>query len=239
MNAMAYSIDQRVFDLAPDYCRVVLRIRGAGNFGPCSQLERKFQDLIRQTARLNPGLRSSGRFEAWRGLYNSLGLPVRVRSSVETLVRRIGENESAKLPFISKLVCISNCASLKNLVPSGVIDSRTVSTDLAVHFSSGGEVFSPIGGDEQIEIDAGELIYQDLRSGRVLCRGWNSRAGKEALISDATQDALMDIDGLLNVISRDELLTAAAEAASDLEFFCGARCSVNVLDSRSPSFELT
>lgn len=235
---MPYSIDPRIFEIAPDYCRIVIVARNADNHGPDQELEFRFCEAVRSISLEPKANQDDPRVSRWKEIYRKIGLPSGVRPSMENLIRRI-KKDAAAIPFISKMVCISNLISLNHVLPSGLVDLSQVSDDLALRFSSGDDIFHPIGSTDVIAIRPGEVIYQDLRSWRILCRGWNSRGSIQTRITEETTGAIVDIDGLTDAIPLEELQQAGSEVARLLATYCRAECEVHILDRRQPSFSFS
>jgi DNA/RNA-binding domain of Phe-tRNA-synthetase-like protein len=235
---MKYRIDSKVFELVPRFCRGVIVARSLDN---TTVDDPALYQLLREQV----GLAETDveadldhpRIKAWMEVYKTFPTAKdkgRVEPSVAALVRRIKGGTGDTIPFISPLVCISNLASIKHLVPSGLIDADKIQGDLVLGVARGTERYEPIGREGTAPIEPGEIVYYDSGTGAVLCRAWNSRGGKAGLIQFNTRNAVIDIDGLLTVITRDQIGAAANEVAELLTRHCGARTSVHFLSRSNP-----
>lgn len=234
---MRYQIDSGIFDLAPDFCRAVVMVWGADNTaGSGNSLESDFRRRIASIASDDNISVKHDRIAAWKKLYKRLGLKD-VQPSIAALVRRIKAGNGNNIPFISPLVCISNLISLSHLTPGGLVDAARVEGDFVLGLAQGVEIFEPIGGHETMTVPAGEFIYYDSQSLNVMCRGLNSRGGKATCVSPETTNVIIDIDGLLEVVPREELDSAAHSLQELVQQYCGGQTAMRFLDKGSPHFQ--
>jgi DNA/RNA-binding domain of Phe-tRNA-synthetase-like protein len=234
---MRYYIDQVLFEQVPDYRRGVVVGDGCDNSGGSPELERLLRERIAQIE-ANPSVTPEDpRIQAWTSLYKNYPSPPgeRIRPSVWNLVRRIKKGDGTRIPFISPLVAISNLVSLTYLVPSGLVDTDQVAGNLALGFAAGDEPFLAFGKDERVSVEAGEVIYYDDATREVMCRAWNSRGGKSTGIRAETKRTIIDVDGLLAHIPREEHIQATEWVASLVREHCKGTTSIFYLDSEQPA----
>jgi len=118
---------------------------------------------IRSTYTLE-GLKDVPVFRAYRNFFWRIGVdPTKVRPSSEAIVRRCLRGS---FPRIGLVVDVGNIASAYIGVPIGLYDMDRSSPPYILTLTSGGEVFRPIGGGEEV-LPAGVPVLKD-SSGRVL-----------------------------------------------------------------------
>jgi len=233
-----YLIDRAIFTRWPTFVRKVIIGNGVSNPASNPDLESEFRSLLTNVAGDADLDVNHPRIAAWQRIYDSFPTNVRVRPSIHTLVRRAKNLQGKPIPFISTLVCISNLVSLKHLVPSGLVDASKVVGDVALGFAQGGERFGAIGSDEIETAMPGEVIYYATGSHDVLCRAWNSRGGRVAATDQSTRRVIVDVDGILDVVSRDELQQAATWLASLVSRYCGGSVRIFELSSSTPEIDI-
>jgi DNA/RNA-binding domain of Phe-tRNA-synthetase-like protein len=228
---MIYQIETEIFSSYPFFCRGVVVVSKADNSKTSApELEALFNSRI-ETVKNNEEISTEHpRINAWSEIYSHFLIKDarRIRPSVASLVKRI--KQGSNIPFISPLVCISNFISLKHLVPSGLIDLNKVEGNLLLGFADGSEKFQPIGDDKTINPVKDEIIYFDTGNKNVMCRAWNSRGGKSTFILPSTKNAVIDVDGLTNVISESEIIEATKAAAELVSKFCDAEVKTYLLN---------
>ncbi len=240
MGSLTYSVDPDIFAAYPSFCRGVAFVSDVDNSATRNIV---LQDLLAQKigAIRNDNAISLDhpRIRAWADVYRSFNLPdaKKIQPSVANLVRRI-KKDMVSLPFISPLVCISNLASLTSLVPSGLVDRDKIQGDLRLGYAEGNERFQPFGDDRVVSPTKGEIIYYDTASRMVLCRAWNSKGGKATRIDPETRSAVIDIDGLTDVIGTTEISSATTEIARFVTEQCGGKARTFLLHKDNPSISL-
>lgn len=238
---MIYRVEKQIFEDFPAFYRGVIVASYIDNTTTTnhSQLEMLFRQRI-EKIRSDPSISEDHpRIKVWSEIYRKFPLKDahKILPSVASLVRRI--NKGKEIPFISPLVCISNLISLTHLIPSGLVDASKVTGDLILGFAQGTEHFVPIGGETPAPPEIGEIIYYDNHSENVLCRAWNSRGGKSTFILPETSTVIIDVDGLLTVISQEEIETAAYMVASLVKEYCGGKTQVYFLSKDNPQIEIS
>lgn len=238
---MIYRIEPEIFEEYPSFCRGVVLAWDLDNTSHTrTEIEPKFRERIAEIE-THPEINADlPRVRAWYDIYASFKLQsaTNIHPSVGNLLRRIRKGDGAKIPFISTLVCISNLMSLTYLVPSGIVDADRIEGNLIVGRASGKERFLPFGSERSVSPEVGEIIYYDDASDSVLCRAWNSRGSQLSAVLPTTQRAIIDLDGLTSVISRQELRGATEELAMLVSRYCGGQSRCELLASDCPSIEV-
>jgi len=236
---MIYRIEPRIFEQYPAFFRGVVVAASVDNTATANA---ELDQLLRQRAQeieVDPEISVDHlRIKGWSDVYRTFEFEEarKLHPSIWQLVSRIKKKKT--IPFISPLVCISNLISLTYLTPSGLVDASKVIGDLVLGYALGSETFVPIGGGGSCSPWPGEIIYCDSGSGNVMCRAWNNRGGMETAVLPTTQNAIIDVDGLLTVIPREEMEVATCEVAELAQRFCGASTSVYFLSAANPTLEL-
>ncbi|MEJ2112104.1 MAG: phenylalanine--tRNA ligase beta subunit-related protein, partial [Acidobacteriota bacterium] len=128
---------------------------------------------------------------------------------------------------------------LKYLIPCGGDDMDTVSGDVTLGLASSEETFAPLFSPDAVEHpDAGEIIYVNRMTGKVLCRRWNWRNADFSKINPESKNIAVNVDGMIPSIGRDEIEAAAEELRALLVKGCGGTISIHYLDMRNPVLEL-
>ncbi|MCC6015401.1 MAG: hypothetical protein LM564_06835 [Desulfurococcaceae archaeon] len=137
-----------------------------GGGGPGLDLDAEVERLVRyvRSTYTLEGLKGVPVFRAYRDFFWRVGIdPTKVRPSSEALVRRCLRGS---FPRIGLVVDVGNIASAYTGVPIGLYDLDRSSPPYVLTLTSGGEVFRPIGGGEEV-LPAGVPVLKD-SSGRVL-----------------------------------------------------------------------
>lgn len=222
----------------PNFCRGIVRASGIDNSGACPEIE----NLLRQQA--ESVLRDDGidpaahpRLEVWKDAYRKFGSnPNKFTPSIVFLTKQAKKGKPIR--SISPAVDAFNVISLKYLIPCGGDDMDSVSGDVTLGLAASDETFAPIFSPEATEHpDAGEVIYVNRLTGRVLCRRWNWRNADFSKINPETKNIAVNVDGMMPSIGRDEIAAAAEELRTLLVKGCGGTVTVHYLDARNPALE--
>jgi DNA/RNA-binding domain of Phe-tRNA-synthetase-like protein len=139
--------------------------------------------------------------EAWRKAFRRFGVnPTKYRSAPEALLRRLLKKGS--LPFINSVVDICNLVSIRYAIPVASLDNRRVSGAITVRFSKGNEWFTPLGTDQAVNPEVGEVIFTD-DIGLVVARRWCWRQSRESATTMDSHQFLITIEGLHSSAARD------------------------------------
>ena len=119
-----------------------------------------------------------GHVAAWREAYRGFGAkPQRTRSSVEALLRRVGDG----LPRIDRLTDAYNAVSIANATPLGGEDLEAYAGPLRLVRASGDEEFEVMSGGARASEppEPGEVVWRDgvEHVGRLHLRCVGRRAG--------------------------------------------------------------
>jgi DNA/RNA-binding domain of Phe-tRNA-synthetase-like protein len=234
-----YRVDPKIFEAFPHFYRGVVFATGVDN-SSLSQpvLAALLSKRIKDVEADDSISLDHPRIRAWYDVYRSFQSKSsrKLQPSIASLVRRIKNGGGSTIRFISPLVCLSNIISLSHLVPSGLIDADRSTGDLMLGYAQGSENFVPIGARDPSPPEPDEIIYYDRGSRNVMCRAWNSRAGQATLVLPSTRRIVLDIDGLLTVIPKDEVDAATDQAASLMREYCAGRTEIAFLSRANPTF---
>jgi DNA/RNA-binding domain of Phe-tRNA-synthetase-like protein len=236
---MRFCIEESVFKMFPDFCRGIVRASGIDNSGACPGIEKL---LIEQAERVrqDPGVdpATHPRLLAWKDAYRKFGSnPNKFTPSILFLTKQAKAGKPIR--SISPAVDAFNVISLKYLIPCGGDDMDTVEDDVTLGCAVSDETFAPIFKPEEVEHpDAGEVIYVNRRTKKVLCRRWNWRNADFSKIAPETKNIAVNVDGMMPAIGRAEIETAAEELRQLLLQGCGGTVSIHYLDARNPVLEI-
>lgn len=169
---------------------------------------------------------------AWRETYRSFGVKAKkYNPTCEALVRRILDGE--RIPRINVVVDTYLLTEAEMLLPCGGYELDKVKGDIELRFSSGSEVFHPLGGKEVEETNPGEVVYSD--DERILTRKWNYRDCEATKITVASRNVALFSEAAYKQIPDTTVATFAKRLTSLLKKFCGGEVAAkiaNVSDSR-------
>jgi DNA/RNA-binding domain of Phe-tRNA-synthetase-like protein len=171
---------------------------------------------------------------SWRELYRSFGTKAGdYRPSAEALIRRcIKEGE---IPRINNAVDLYNLVSVKYIIPMGGFDLDHIKGDIRLRYSSGGEVFVPLGSGNEEETYEGEVVYAD--DERILTRRWNFRDADATKITQETTSLVMFLDAS-PAISLEKVESALHELRKLYKRYCGGEYSTFIVGKENPVVEI-
>jgi DNA/RNA-binding domain of Phe-tRNA-synthetase-like protein len=236
---MRFCIEDRVFEMFPNFCRGVVRASGIDNRGECRELEARLSEQaerVRQDPEVDPAIHA--RLLVWKEAYRTFGSnPNKFTPSIVFLTKQAKKGKPIR--SISPAVDAFNIVSLKYLVPCGGDDLDTVAGDVTLGCALSGETFAPIFSPDAVEHpEPGEVIYVNRRTQKILCRRWNWRNADFSKISSETKNIAVNVDGMMPSISREEIEEAAEELRRLLLEGCGGKISIHYLDARNPVLEI-
>lgn len=197
---------------------------GIDNTGDAAEL-RAALAAVQENARSSldlSGLESNERVLAWRAAFRDFGAdPGEKKPSLEGLLHRV--LSGAELPFINKVVAISNMVSLKYLLPSGGDDLTRINGDFGLRYANGLEPFNAIGSSDIDHPEPNEVIYSDEE--KVLCRCWIWRQGEASKINDHSRFVAVNVD-VLPPATEEEGRAAAEELAELIRRYCGGATEI-------------
>jgi DNA/RNA-binding domain of Phe-tRNA-synthetase-like protein len=228
---MRFCVEEDVFRIFPQFCRGIVMAAGLDNSRPSPELEallREQEEKVRQDPTID--LATHPRLLAWKDAYRQFGSnPNKFTPSIVFLAKQVKSGKSVR--SISPAVDAFNLISIKHLIPCGGDDMDKVEGDLTLGRADSDETFAPIFKPEEIEHpDAGEIIYVNRKTGRVLCRRWNWRNGDFSKLTPETNNLAINVDGMMPAISREEIEQAAEGLKELLARFCGGRIFIHYLD---------
>ncbi len=236
---MRFCIEERVFEMFPDFCRGIVHASGIDNSGAGPEIQELLAEQagrVRGDATIEPDThpRLAIRKEAYRKFGSN---PNKFTPSIVFLAKQAGKGKPIR--SISPAVDAFNVISLKYLIPCGGDDMDAVSGDVTLGLANSDETFAPIFGPEAVEHpEPGEVIYVNRLTGKILCRRWNWRNADFSKINPETKNIAVNVDGMIPSIGRGEIEAAAEELRSLLLKGCGGEITVHYLDARNPVREL-
>ena len=237
---MRFCVEEEVFRMFPNFCRAVVVAAGIDNSRPCPDLEKRLieqQEIMRQDPAID--LATHPRLLAWKDAYRQFGSnPNKFTPSIVFLAKQVKSGKSVR--SISPAVDAFNLISMKYVVPSGGDDMNSVEADVTLGRALAVETFAPIFKSDEIEHpDAGEIIYVNRRTQRVLCRRWNWRNADFSKLKPETRNLAINVDGMQPAVSRSEIEEAAEELKQLLIQYCGGTISILYLDNCSREAEVS
>lgn len=153
----------------------------------------------------------------WRDAYRRFKTKKGARCSVENLLKRV--LKSNPVGHIVPSVDVSNAISLKYALPIGAENIDAIEGTFRLAVTEGGDVFLPIGEDENDPTLPGEVAYLD--DAGAVCRCWNWRDGRRTEVSDETSHCMFIMENVMPERSGD-LHAAIDELAETCERLLGA-----------------
>ena len=176
----------------------------------------------------------SAMVKVWREAYQQFKTKKGARCSIENLLKRVLKGNP--VGSITPSVDIYNAISLKYALPVGGEDIDTFVGDLRLGVTAGGDVFTPLGEEEDDPTLPGELSYHD--DAGAVCRCWNWRDGQRTALTDDSQNAFLIIE-CVDPERKEDLQAAISEFAQLMERYLGATIDqCVVLDRANPELEL-
>jgi DNA/RNA-binding domain of Phe-tRNA-synthetase-like protein len=131
--------------------------------------------------------------------------------------------ERSTLPAINSLVDAYNLVSVRSLCSMGAHDLDRIALPVTLRLLTGEETFTPLGGDREVPVTAGEFGYVDADN-RVLCR-LDVRQADFSKVTTATRNALLIIEGT-TTHSPHSFQRAFDEAVALITRHCGGTAEV-------------
>jgi DNA/RNA-binding domain of Phe-tRNA-synthetase-like protein len=236
---MRFCIEKEVFELFPNFCRGIVRASDIDNSGTCSEIETLLgeqADRVCRDAGIDPA--THPRLMIWKEAYRKFGSnPNKFTPSILFLAKQAKKGKPIR--SISPAVDAFNVISLKYLIPCGGDDLDTVQDDVTLGIAVSDETFAPIFSPDAVEYpDAGEVIYVNRLTKKVLCRRWNWRNADFSKINPETKNIAVNVDGMMPSISRSEIEAAAEDLRELLLKGCGGTVSIHYLDAQNPVLAL-
>jgi DNA/RNA-binding domain of Phe-tRNA-synthetase-like protein len=236
---MRFCIEESIVQMFPQFRRGIVVANGIDNSRPCPELE----DLLREQAekmRQDPNLDLAAhpRLLVWKEAYRQFGSnPNKFTPSIVFLAKQVKSGKPVR--SISPAVDAFNIISIRHTIPCGGDDMDTVEEDVSLGRAVSDETFAPIFKPEEVEHpDAGEVIYVNRRTKRVLCRRWNWRNADFSKITPGTKNLAINVDGMMPSISRVEIEEAAEGLKQLLAHYCGGAISIYYLDAQNREIDV-
>ncbi len=236
---MRFCIEDKIFEMFPNFCRGIVLAAGIDNSGPCAEIAMLLgeqADRVHRDGGIDPA--SHPRLAIWKDAYRTFGSnPNKFTPSILFLAKQAKKGKPIR--SISPAVDAFNVISLKYLIPCGGDDLDTVQDDVTLGIAVSDETFAPIFNPDALENpDAGEVIYVNRLTKKVLCRRWNWRNADFSKINPGTRNIAVNVDGMMPSIRRDEIEMAAEELKELLLKGCGGTISISYLDAQNPVLEI-
>lgn len=227
---MIYKISDEIIKDYPQFFRAIIMANGIDNTSlSVPGLEKLLSDKCEEIRNNDDITLDDPRIKLWYEIYSSFGAdPFKNHPSIANLIQRIKKGDN--IPFISPIVAIMNSISLTYFIPCGGIDLQKVNGDLVLGKSKGNESFLPMGKKNKIMIYSGEVIYYDNYGMDVICRCWNSKGSQLTMIRPETKSVIIDLDVMVNVISREIVIDAASQLAKLINVYCGGNVRIDYLN---------
>ncbi|PIP17231.1 MAG: hypothetical protein COX44_01025 [Candidatus Portnoybacteria bacterium CG23_combo_of_CG06-09_8_20_14_all_37_13] len=227
-------IDQEIFEKFPSFNRGVVVVSDIVNASGNKRIKRLLNKEIGE--KMGQNLMENELVRAWDEAHLKFGSnPDEFLPSIKSLLKRI--TKGGGLPFINSVVALFNYISIKYLIPCGGDDVEKVEGNLRLGLAKGNEIFIPLGTNDKESPEAGEIIYFDDKTLRVMCRRWNWRNGDLTKITEATNKIVINLDGIkpatpaLIEQARDELASLLIE-------HCQAKTTTDLLNKDKPEVEI-
>jgi DNA/RNA-binding domain of Phe-tRNA-synthetase-like protein len=236
---MRFRVEDEVFRIFPQFCRGIVMAAGIDNSRQSPELEallREQEEKLRQDLQVD--LATHPRLLAWKDAYRQFGSnPNKFTPSIVFLAKQVKSGKSVR--SISPAVDAFNLISMRHLIPCGGDDMDKVEDDLTLGPANSNETFAPIFKPEEIEHpEAGEIIYVNRKTERVLCRRWNWRNGDFSKLTPDTRKLAINVDGMMPAIGRDEIEQAANGLKDLIALFCGGSILIHYLDAQNRQVEV-
>jgi DNA/RNA-binding domain of Phe-tRNA-synthetase-like protein len=236
---MLFRIEESVFQMFPQFCRGIVTAAGIDNSRPSPELEallRELEEKVRQDPTIDPA--THPRLLVWKDAYRQFGAnPNKFTPSILFLAKQVKSGKPVR--SISPAVDAFNIISLKYVIPCGGDDMDSVEGDATLGRAVADETFAPIFKPEEVEHpEAGEVIYVNRLTKKVLCRRWNWRNADFSKLSPQTRNLGINVDGMMPSIGRAEIENAADELRELLLRCCGGTIAVHYLDAQHPEIEI-
>lgn len=204
----------------PDLAIGVVIGRNVSNQKKHSDLEQfkhDSEDKLRNSPWSSKDLSEHPFIAAWRDTYRSFGVnPKKYTPTAESMVKRILKGNT--LPNISTIVDAYLAVEINCFLPIGGYDLDTISGNITLRLSPGGEPFYPLGGSEQKLTKPGEVVYSDDK--QVLTTKWNFLDCDSTKITLDTKNFILCIERADSRIPIDSLKETTNSLRKTLEQFC-------------------
>lgn len=210
---MKVVVDQSFWDVFPQAQISVLSVTGIDNRIDKAKLG-YLQELLSQASQKAQAFLTEDNFaqneviKEWREAFSQFKTKKGARSSIEALLKRVSQGR--EFHPINPLVDLYNSISLTYGLPCGGEDMDCIQGDLHLGKARGGEVFRPLGEEEDLPALPEEIIYYD--EAGAICRNFNWREAQRTMLTEETTSAVLVIEAI-----NDHQKARALEAVTDLQ----------------------
>ncbi len=228
-------IDSEIFKQFPRFRRGIIIIEDIENALGNKRIKKPLNKEIAKRVKEETFSKKSF-IEAWEKAHLKFNSdPIKYPPSIKALLKRI--MKGGGFPFINSVVALFNYISIKYIVPCGGDDITAIEGNLRLGYAKGNETFIPLGGEEVENPQAGEVIYFDDATLKVMCRRWNWRNGAFSKITENTKRIVINVDGI-GSIPKSTILEARDELAKLLIEQCKAKLMTDLLDINKTEIEV-
>ncbi len=232
MSKFQYHPD--IFDTFPDTVGGIIIASGMANT-PTPDGLREAYTAEQQATLARIGDKPLSQIEslsAWRGAFRKFDVdPTKYRSATEALLRRL--TKKGDIPNINLLVDIGNLASIRYALPIAVCNTGALQGAVTVHFSDGTENYTPLGKQEIIHPEKGEVVFTD-ETGLVVARRWCWRQSDESAAREGTTDAIITVEAH-HAKGREDVQAALDDLLELLREYAGGSYKSAILDADNPA----
>ncbi len=231
-----FIIENEFWELFPDARIGVVICKGIDNK---IKTPDRFQSLIYE------GIEESKKFikntefsknpviSVWREAFKKFKTKKGVRSSIESLLKRVASDKS--IGTINPLVDIYNSVSLKYGLPCGGEDIDTFIGDVKLTKAKGNERFITLGSNEITSPYKGEIVYKDEEG--TICRCWNWRESVRTMLTEKTKNAFLCIESIDDE-RVDEFTESLNYLKDTIKDNLGGEIYVEILDRKNNKIEI-
>ena len=174
-----------------------------------NNVRRRFVDV--QSLRATPELAKL------HDVYRSIGIsPRKTQPASQRLAQLVLKR--GELPRVNNLVDSYNVLSVRSLCCLGAHDVNRLSLPVTLKLLSGGETFTPMGGENEEAVNKGEFAYVDAKN-RVVCRLDVVQAEFSKVTNDST-GVLLIIEGT-TIHGPDRLREVFMNTIDLVKRYCG------------------
>lgn len=190
-------VDQSFWDLFPDAQVNILYANGIDNHDTdknvaerrkmlANAVKEADKFLTNETFRLNPVI------DQWRKAYQQFKKKKGARTSIEALLKRA--NQGRTFDPIDPMVDVYNSISMTYGVPVGMEGRDKIKGAMHLGQVDGGQVFRPVGADDDEPTLPGEICYYDEEG--AVCRCLNWRDAQRTMLTEDSQNVVAVIESV-------------------------------------------
>lgn len=235
---MKVTVDENFWEIFPDAQISVLSVKGLNNQVDESK-DAYFQNLLNEASKKAMAFIPDEAFtqnqviQEWREAFSRFKTKKGARSSIEALLKRVSQGREFRP--INPLVDLYNSISLSYALPCGGEDVKCIQGDLHLGKAKGGEIFFPLGAEEDAPALPEEIIYYD-EVGAV-CRNLNWREAQRTMLTEETTEAVLVIEAI-QPNQKERALEAIEDLNQLIQDYFGVTGEVTHLTAQQPSVEI-